>query len=233
MLDSTTPTASDRPAPPSLRERKKAQTRAAIVAIGLDLCDTQGFDATTVEQIAAGADVSPRTVNRYFALKEDIVLAPIDDFGHAVAVALRGQPDTGNELRALCGAYLQVVESEADADGLRFLHQFLQTQRIMRASQAVNARALEYAEKKNVAVCEELARRMGTTPDDFLVKLVAGTWQTLCHLAVADTEHVLPTSPEAAVRVTREAILRAYHGLRQVCGAPADDTPGFAAPAAR
>ncbi len=236
MLDSTTPISVDRTADPAadaplgLRERKKLRTKAAIVAVGLDLCDTQGFDATTVEQIAAGADVSPRTVNRYFALKEDIVLAPIDDFGVTVAAALRTQP-AGNELQALCGAYLQVIEAEAGADAIRFLRQFLQMQRIMRSSQAVNARALEYAEKKNEAVCAVLAERMGTTRDDFMVKLVAGTWQMLCHLSMAETEDaLLHSTPATAVRVTRDAVLLAYHGLRQVCGAPVDDTPGFGAP---
>ncbi|MET9210932.1 MULTISPECIES: TetR family transcriptional regulator [unclassified Nocardia] len=245
MLDSTTPITGDRMtepagplaarhAPTGLRERKKRQTRAAIVEIGLSLCDAQGFDATTVEQIAAGADVSPRTVNRYFPMKEDIVLAPIDDFGLTVAEALGEQPRTGDELGALCGAYLQVVDSEADADGVRFLRQFLQMQRIMRSSQAVNARALEYAEKKNVAVCAQLAERMSTTPDDFSVRLVAGTWQMLCHLSIAAVEDgLLSATPEAAAQVTKAAILRAYHELRRICGArPEADTPGLGTPAA-
>ncbi|MGW6426300.1 TetR family transcriptional regulator [Nocardia sp. NPDC055053] len=245
MLDSTTPISADRAtepaglttagrAPTGLRERKKIQTKAAIVEVGLNLCDSQGFDATTVEQIAAGADVSPRTVNRYFPMKEDIVLAPIDDFGVTVAAALGEQPRTGNELGALCGAYLQVIDAEADADGIRFLRQFLQMQRIMRTSQAVNARALEYAEKKNVAVCTQLAERMATTPDDFSVRMVAGTWQMLCHLSLAAIEdELLGSTPEAAAGVTRSAVLRAYHELRRVCGAPADrDTPGVGTPAA-
>ncbi|MBW0271068.1 hypothetical protein ATM97_09060 [Nocardia sp. MH4] len=245
MLDSTTPISADRTtepaaptgpdrAPTGLRERKKLQTKAAIVEIGLNLCDSQGFDATTVEQIAAGADVSPRTVNRYFPMKEDIVLAPIDDFGLAVAVALGEQPRTDNELQALCGAYLQVIDTEADADGVRFLRQFLQMQRIMRASQAVNARALEYAEKKNIAVCARLAERMSTTPDDFSVRLVAGTWQMLCHLSLVSVEDALLSStPEAAALVTRDAVLRAYHELRRICGAQPDpDTPAVGTPAA-
>ncbi|MGW6724553.1 TetR family transcriptional regulator [Nocardia sp. NPDC055029] len=245
MLDSTTPIGADRatePAGPTaadrvpagLRERKKLQTKAAIIEVGLRLCETQGFDATTVEQIAAGADVSPRTVNRYFPLKEDIVLAPIDEFGGTVAVALAGQPRTGNELKALCDAYLQVVDTEAEADGIRFLRQFQQMQRIMRTSQAVNARALEYAEKKNVSVCAQLAERMATTPDDFSVRVVAGTWQMLCHLSLAAIEdELLGSTPEAAAGVTKAAILRAYHELRRVCGAHADgDTPEVGTPSA-
>ena len=64
MLESSTPTgasaaadnpasAAAHPAPTGLRERKKQQTRLRIIEIALDLCDAQGFDATTVEQIAS------------------------------------------------------------------------------------------------------------------------------------------------------------------------------------
>jgi AcrR family transcriptional regulator len=56
-----------------LRERKKRQTREAIAAAALDLFARQGYAATTIAQIAAAADVSPRTVFGYFASKEELV----------------------------------------------------------------------------------------------------------------------------------------------------------------
>jgi len=60
--------------PPGLRERKKAKTRATIREHALRLFRDQGYGATTVEQIAEAAEVSPATFYRYFPTKEDVVL---------------------------------------------------------------------------------------------------------------------------------------------------------------
>ena len=57
-----------------LRERKKAKTRAAVQRHALRLFKEQGYDNTTVEQIADAAEISPSTFFRYFPTKEDVVL---------------------------------------------------------------------------------------------------------------------------------------------------------------
>ncbi len=57
-----------------LRERKRLASMRRIQNVALDLFDAEGFDAVTIERIAAAAEVSPSSVYRYFGTKEQIVL---------------------------------------------------------------------------------------------------------------------------------------------------------------
>ena len=65
--------------PLGLRERKRARTFAAVQTQALRLFREQGYDATTVEQIAEAAEVSPSTFFRYFPTKESVVLLDLYD----------------------------------------------------------------------------------------------------------------------------------------------------------
>ena len=68
--------------PTGLRERKKAETRQAISAAALQLAVEHGPGRVTVDDIAAAAGVSPRTVFNYFATKEEAILG-VDPDGRA------------------------------------------------------------------------------------------------------------------------------------------------------
>jgi AcrR family transcriptional regulator len=59
-----------------LRELKKTRTRQAVQQAAMQLFDQQGYAATTVEQIAAAAEISTATFYRHYSDKEDIVLVP-------------------------------------------------------------------------------------------------------------------------------------------------------------
>ena len=92
-----------------LRARKNRRTREAIRQAALRLFVERGYDATAVEQIAAAADVAPRTFYRYFPTKEDVVF---DDpeaeatLRRAMAERRGGESDVERIARAMLDAML-------------------------------------------------------------------------------------------------------------------------------
>src|SRR5579864_9346078 len=100
--------------PLGLRERKKARTFAAIQTQALRLFREQGYAATTVEQIAAAAEVSPSTFFRYFPAKEDVVLQ--DDMDTRMVEAFDRQPPGLSPLAAMRAAARETWLSFTDAE---------------------------------------------------------------------------------------------------------------------
>jgi AcrR family transcriptional regulator len=101
----------NRPSPEAfadMRTRKKERTRLAIQDAALDLFSSQGFDETTVEEIALRADVSPSTFFRYFGTKAEIVLSDHDTQLDQLCAEIGNQPDEIRELEVVRRA-LQVA----------------------------------------------------------------------------------------------------------------------------
>ena len=102
---------------PDWRQRKKAATRDRIRASALRLFREQGYDATTVEQIAATAGVSHMTFFRYFPAKEDVALS--DSYDPLIASVIAQAPATWPVIQriraALVDGLRQVYEAERDA----------------------------------------------------------------------------------------------------------------------
>jgi AcrR family transcriptional regulator len=95
---------------------KRERTRARLLGCALDLFERQGFDATTVAQIAAAAGVTPMTLFRYFPSKEQLLLDdPYDPF---IAAAVAAQPRALSPLvrvaRGIRVAWSQVPEPDSE-----------------------------------------------------------------------------------------------------------------------
>jgi AcrR family transcriptional regulator len=99
---------------PDWRQRKKTETRDRIRASALRLFGEQGYDATTVEQIAAGAGVSHMTFFRYFPAKEDVVLS--DSYDPLLAEALAGTPASWPVIRRIRTVLAEGLKQVYDTD---------------------------------------------------------------------------------------------------------------------
>jgi len=99
-------------------ERKKEATKQKIIAAALDLIRRQGYAATTMEQIAAAADIAKGTLYNYFPVKEAIVDEYIKrSFRENNADRVRrlaGLPDTRSRLRRLFGELITGVQASRD-----------------------------------------------------------------------------------------------------------------------
>jgi AcrR family transcriptional regulator len=85
----------------SLRERKKLKTRDALREAAIDLFRTRGYDATTVDDIAASIDVSKRTFFRYFEGKEDVLLSVLRAVADQILIEVARRPADEPPLQVL------------------------------------------------------------------------------------------------------------------------------------
>ena len=153
---------------PGLRERKKARTRAAIREHAFRLFREQGYDATTVEQIADAAEVSPSTFFRYFPTKEDVVLQ--DDLDLLWLEAIQQQPPEVGPIAALrAGVHAAFARMGEDEWA-----QLRETTELVMAVPAVRGRMLEEMARTTQALAEAVAERSGRDPGDFAVRALAG-----------------------------------------------------------
>jgi AcrR family transcriptional regulator len=151
-----------------LRERKKAKTRATIQRHALRLFQAQGYDATTVEQIAEAAEISPSTFFRYFPTKEDVVL--YDDLDPLFIAAFEAQPPDLSPIQAMRGA-MRAVFTRLPAPEME---RQWERARLGLAVPALRMRMLDQLAAAVQLMAELVAKRVGRRADEVAVRTYAG-----------------------------------------------------------
>ena len=151
-----------------LRERKKIRTRAAIRDNAMRLFAQQGYTATTIDQIAEAADISPSTFFRYFPTKEAVVLA--DDLDPVVLSALESIPPDVPPLAAvrmaLTGALAQLSPQVMEFE--------MQRQQLIASEPELRATMLDDFRRNVDLIATAMSKRTGRPADSFEIRVFAG-----------------------------------------------------------
>jgi AcrR family transcriptional regulator len=148
-----------------LRERKKRKTKAAIQREALRLFRKKGYEETTVEEIAAAAEISPSTFFNYFPSKEDVVI--YDEYDPQVFAGLIATPDEPLEtsMRRIIATFGGVFEADHDA--------IFERAKLTLEVPELRARIWEELEKARDMFAAVIASRTGRDVGDFEVRVVA------------------------------------------------------------
>ncbi|WP_327309905.1 TetR family transcriptional regulator (plasmid) [Streptomyces sp. NBC_01298] len=197
-----------------LRERKKLRTRQAIREAARRLIDERGYDNTTIEQIAAAAEISPSTVFRYFPSKEHIVLT--DDYANFSMAFLRERPAQEPPLAALRAVVTEMVRRLSG----EFSEEYRWRRALVRQVPAIRALVGEEQDRWIESVSEVFAERSGLTADNLELRVLVGAMTGAFH-QVLWGDH-----PEDTDLV--EMIGRALSVLEHpaAVGRPAENGPG-------
>jgi AcrR family transcriptional regulator len=188
-----------------LRERKKRRMYEHVSEVAIRLFLEKGFDAVSVAEVAAAAEISKPTLFRYFPVKEDLVLYRIADHEDEAARIVAGRAAPLDELRR---HFLDGLERCDPVTGLNDHPQVMAYHRLLYGSPSLVARAHTHLERSEAA----LARALGGSLD---ARLAAGQIIAVQRILamenwrrIAAGERVADVRPEAVA-----AAERAFAGL--------------------
>jgi AcrR family transcriptional regulator len=181
-----------------LRERKKARTREAIIDAALDLFESKGFDATTIDDIAAAADVSPRTFFRYFESKLDVVMARNAPKEPTIGPLLAARPASEGPIEAM----RQVMREELVAQVADPAH--VRELQVVITTPSLRNLAREHFYEEEAEIASAFAERLGADEHDLAPYVIAGAVASAIWTVVdrwiadgAEPDHLEPMIDEA------------------------------------
>ncbi|GHJ07303.1 TetR family transcriptional regulator [Micromonospora humidisoli] len=197
-----------------LRERKKAETRAALSWAAIRLTVARGFDNVLVEDIAQAVGVSPRTFNNYFSSKAEAIAFRHLDRSRQVAEELRRRPADEPLWPALIAATLtrfapgpEVAESPPHPHA-----EWVEGLAVMLAEPALQGEMLRAGAIAEADLAAAVAERTGTDPDrDLYPHLVAASVTAAVNAAI---RHYLRADPPVPMqRLLPDALAQLAAGL--------------------
>jgi AcrR family transcriptional regulator len=196
-----------------LRERKKAETRAALSWAAIRLTVERGFDNVRVEDIAAAAGVSPRTFNNYFAGKGEAIVSRHLDRLRRVADELRARPPREPLWTAITEAALSQLEPgpEIIAHPVPDRQAWAAGLRTMLAEPGLQGDMLRAGAVAEAEFAAAVAERTGTDLTDMYPHLVAGAVMAATNVAQA---HFLRAEPRVPIKqLLTDALAQLAAGL--------------------
>jgi AcrR family transcriptional regulator len=194
----------------SLRERKRVRTRQALVDAAVDLFERNGYERTTVADIAAAAEIGTRTFFSYFASKEELLFPEADVRLQAAMDAIATRRPAEGPAEVLLRALSTAGEASDDMTG-RLAR--LRT-RVMREIPAVMGRGLQIQLAGQREIARHLAAAFPDRLDPISAAAMAGSFAgavTAALLALLDD----PASPADPAGLRVELRRATETGLRQ------------------
>ncbi|MEU9445733.1 TetR/AcrR family transcriptional regulator [Streptomyces sp. NPDC048304] len=199
--------ATDTPSPPhpaGLRETKKQETRQLISDHATRLFISQGFEQTTIAEIAAAARVAKKTVTNYFPRKEDLALDHQDAFIASLADTVTGRRPGESALAALRRAFADSVAARDPISGFSgpaFA-------RMITDSPTLTACLRGLHDQRERVLAHALAVAVGAPPGDITVQTAAGLLGTVHRILfqrIQDLTLAGHPNDEIAETITAEA----------------------------
>jgi AcrR family transcriptional regulator len=188
---------------PPLTERRKAATRLEVAREAVRLFTSKGVAATTVEEIAAAAGISVRTLWRYFPSKEACVWPLLANGIQHLASSLRALPQGQSIAEAFDG--------RADPDAMADLPAMVALVRLARTEPALRGVWLRAHDDAEAVLITALAERAGLPEEDLRVRVRAAMINSALRTAVE--HYALGEDPADLAEAARTALRIAASGL--------------------